>query len=114
MKIDYMDLNINDIESPILNVDTFKTSLKNIISTQIGDIAGFPEFSMNPDILFENFTPIVVDAYKTQIISTVNKFDPRIIIESIEIKNKSNSIILDIKYNISSENIKDELEVSIN
>ncbi|QPX62923.1 putative baseplate wedge subunit [Campylobacter phage F356] len=113
--IQYKDINPKNIEKDIVNVDTFYVSLKNIVSTTIGDIAGFPEFSNNAQLLFDQYSSVALDAYKTSLKTSIQKFDYRIIVDNINISkgNSDNSVYIEIKYRVKDTTISDTASIKV-
>lgn len=113
--IQYKDLNPNDIEKDIINVDTFYVSLKNIVTTMMGDISGFPEFSNNAQLLFDQYSSITIDAYKTSLKTSIQKFDYRIIVDSINITkgNTDNSVYVEINYRVKNTTISESVSIKV-
>jgi len=98
-----------------LNIDTneiaINNSIRNILLTRIGSMPGKPDFGSNVmnvvfDLMDNNSTN---DILKTGIISALLKWEPRIVINNIKIKQipEYNRLITDINYtyNILGGNI---------
>ncbi len=100
-----------DVDSIDTNENAINNSIKNIIMTRIGSLPGKPEFGSNVlnivfDLMDNNSTD---DILKNNIVSSLIKWEPRISINNIIIKQipEYNRIIVDIKYsyNILGGNI---------
>lgn len=114
--MNYKDFNTNQVEKDLINVQSINESIKNILTVNIGTIAGFPEFSMGQELLFEQLTDIALDAYRTKIKSVINKFDKRIQIQTINIvKDPTNehSVVVEIYYLLKDSNIMGTTNIGV-
>jgi len=96
--------------------DAIKANLINLLLTGQG------ERYLNPSLgaglrgyLFENITEASLRRIKSEIISTIELYFPRILIRQSEVTSKpdSNSILFYIKYQVSETDIEDEISINI-
>ena len=90
-----------DCNSIISDEASIKNALNNILSTDLGSMPGKPNFGCNlRRFLFEPLDQILVDAIRTGITTAIKLWEPRISIDSIEIREfpDFNKIVIDINY----------------
>ena len=96
--------------------DAIKANLINLLLTGTG------ERYLNPNLgaglrsfLFENITEASLRRMKTEVISTIELYFPRILIREAEVTSlpDTNAILFYIKYQISETDIEDEISINI-
>lgn len=119
----YVDLNKNNkvldktikTASNITDSVAIRQSVHNIVSTEPGDIPGFPEFGCPlRKQLFSQLDFFTIDTIKTKIKYALNKYEPRINNVVINAKPSANALDIVISYNIKALQDKDSLVVSLN
>ena len=93
------DLNIKSDEEAI------KASLRNLISTKNYERPFHPEIGCQLfSMLFENFTPVTVQIMKKTVFDTVRKFEPRVSVLDVKIRDNpsNNRIDMDIIFKINN------------
>jgi phage baseplate assembly protein W len=83
------------------NLDAIKASVKNLILTKNYERPFHPEIgSQITHMLFENFSPAVRNAAEKSIINTLERYEPRIRLISVDIleKEDTNEIVVDIVF----------------
>ena len=101
----FKDLNDKDIENDIVNYKSIEVSLKNILTTFIGTISGFPEFSTDANLLFEPNDIISINAYVTSVRASIARFETRIDVISLDAYKDSinpNKVNVTLKYRIKA------------
>jgi len=82
------------------------SSMKNILSTSIGSVPGHPEFGCGINkFLFEQLDYLNIHMIKEEIKYALKRWEPRINIQDIEVKEDLdyNRVNIKIKFNIINE-----------
>lgn len=90
------------ISDTVTNAEAINQSIRNILLTKIGSVPGKPRFGSNIfDILFEPINFITIDILKRSIVSSLSNWEPRILVQSVEIEDvpEYNKLICNITYN---------------
>ena len=85
--------------------EAVKQSLRNLISTRNYERPFHPEIGCQiHGLLFENFNPVTAQVMKKTIQDTINKFEPRVTILDVNIREKvdNNDIICDIIFRLNN------------
>lgn len=85
--------------------EAIKASLRNLIQTRNYERPFHPEIGCQVfALLFENFNPVTVQVMKRTIQQVVSKFEPRVTLLSVTIRDNSdrNEIIVDITFKIKN------------
>lgn len=85
--------------------DAVKQSLRNLISTRHYERPFHPEIGCQlHGLLFENFTPVTVQVMKKTILDTINKFEPRVTVLEVRLREKpdDNEIVCDIVFRLNN------------
>lgn len=108
----YSDLNLLFQKHPlsadiVKNTDeaAIKTSVVNLITTKNYERKFHPEIGCQLyGLLFENFTPVVINLAQQTIKDVLDKFEPRVTYKEARIRNKEdeNGIEIDIFFTINS------------
>ena len=83
--------------------EAVKASIRNLISTKNYERPFHPEIGCQIySLLFENFTPVVKQVMRKTIFSVIEKFEPRVVVLDVVIRDKvdNNSIDVDIIFKI--------------
>lgn len=102
------------------DVSAIKNSIKNTLLTRKGSVPGIPEYGSDLELInFSQMDYLTKELAKRYVRESLSKFEPRINIESIEVKNEEafNRVLVDIKFRYVSDNrtVDDSsLTVSIN
>ena len=85
--------------------EAVKQSLRNLISTRNYERPFHPEIGCQiHGLLFENFNPVTAQVMKKTIQDTINKFEPRVTILDVNIRERvdNNDIICDIIFRLNN------------
>jgi len=85
--------------------EAVKQSLRNLISTRHYERPFHPEIGCQiHGLLFENFNPVTAQVMKKTIIDTIDKFEPRVTVLEVKIKEKAdnNEIVCDIIFRLNN------------
>ena len=109
-----LDKNTKTI-SNITDSEAIRQSVRNIVSTEPGDIPGFPEFGCPiKKSLFEQLDFFTIDTIKTKIKYSLNKYEPRINNISVTAIPSENALTINISYNIKAIQEKDVMAIVLN
>lgn len=106
-------LNKNEYDDAklIVDVQSVKQSVKNILMTNKGELHYFPQFGCNiRKYLFEKVNPLSVLAIKDEVDFAIRNFEPRVKIIKTDVyedEYNANSVIIDLIYYV--ETIKEEV-----
>lgn len=98
--------NINPVTKDVtkkIDEEAVKASLRNLIQTRNYERPFHPEIGCQIySLLFENFSPITVQVMKKTIQDVVQKFEPRVRLLDLKIRDNSdsNEILVDIIFKI--------------
>lgn len=108
----FSDLNLLFTRHPVtgdvtkkVDEEAIKASLRNLISTRHYERPFHPEIGCQVHaLLFENFTPVTVQIMKRTIFDAINKFEPRVTVLEVNIRDKAdeNRLDLDIIFKINN------------
>lgn len=112
----YKDININNLESDLIDTDAIKASVRNIILLEVGELLGMPEFGVKiRSMLFEQFNMFTSNSLQTMILHALYKYESRI--SSIDVRVVSepsqHKIICSIGYTIDEINIQDNVSIRL-
>lgn len=111
------DLNLNFLAHPvkkdiqrIYDIEAVKRSVRNLLLLNQFDKPFHPEIYCGiTEFLFEPFSPFVADIMEARIISVLNRYEPRVKLESVEITDNSDSNELKITLEFYVLNVKSDL-----
>ena len=86
--------------------ESISNSLRNIFVTQPGTIPGHPEFGTNlGSYLFEQIDPLITKMIEAEIKYAVDRWEPRVKITDIEVKEDAdyNRLTIKMKYYIDRD-----------
>lgn len=108
----YADLNLLFTKHPLtgdvtkkLDEEAVKASLRNLVSTRHYERPFHPEIGCQiHSLLFENFTPVTLQVMKKTIFDVVEKFEPRVTVLDVQIRDRAdeNRIDLDIIFRLNN------------
>ena len=108
----YTDFNLLFTRHPVTgdvakknDEEAVKASLRNLISTRHYERPFHPEIGCQiHSLLFENLNPVTSQVMKKTIYDTINKFEPRVTVLDVIIREKpdNNDISLDIIFRINN------------
>jgi len=90
----------------VKNENAIKQSVRNLISTIFGERPFQPDIgSRVKGLLFENFDPFSVDAIRSEIVNVLERLEPRIEVEGVDVIDESelNSLEVSLTYKIVGE-----------
>ena len=85
--------------------EAVKQSLRNLISTRHYERPFHPEIGCQIyGLLFENFNPVTAQVMKQTIFDTINKFEPRVTVLEVRLREKTddNEIVCDIEFRLNN------------
>ena len=86
-----------------IDVEAVKASVRNLLSTRNYERPFHPEIGCQIfSLMFENFTPITKQVMKKTIYDVINKFEPRVDVLDVILKDNSdnNEILVDVIFKI--------------
>lgn len=108
----YADLNLLFTRHPLSgdvtkkqDEEAVKASLRNLISTRHYERPFHPEIGCQiHSLLFENFTPVTLQVMKKTIFDVVEKFEPRVTVLDVKIRDRAdeNRLDLDIIFRLNN------------
>lgn len=108
----YSDFNLLFTRHPVTgdvtkknDEEAVKASLRNLISTRHYERPFHPEIGCQiHSLLFENFSPVTAQVMKKTIYDTINKFEPRVTVLDVIIREKpdNNDITCDIIFRLNN------------
>jgi len=106
----FSDISMNFLKNPftkdttkVTNAESIKQAVKNLVLTVPGERFFNPDFgSRVTDLLFEPMDPFLMDAIRIEIETSINNFEPRILLTLVEVTPNYdvNSISVSIEYEI--------------
>ena len=99
----YIDMSNKLTTELSINESAISNSLKNILGTSKGSMPGHPEFGSGiSNYLFELLDPLVSQLIEEEVIYAINRWEPRVIINNIDIIEDTdyNRILIKLKYRI--------------
>jgi hypothetical protein len=108
----YLDINSSDIFNDLVDIESIKRSVLNIVYTERGSIPGEPEFGCSlMSTLFEPMNARTISTLQTVIEDALNKWEPRIynIQVSIQQMPEFNKIICDLSFIIRQINTQENI-----
>jgi hypothetical protein len=119
----YSDLNLLFTKHPVTadvtkknDEEAVKASLRNLISTKHYERPFHPEIGCQVySLLFENFNPITAQVMKKTIYDTINKFEPRVTVLDVKIREDvdKNDLSVDIIFRLNNSEKPITLTTSI-
>jgi len=89
----------------VINAESVRTSINNILGTSLGERIFLPEFGSNlKSLLFEPINSHLLNRCSNEIRNAIEKWDDRVIIEGIDFTSApdNNSISLILRFSIRS------------
>ena len=119
----YSDLNLLFTKHPVTadvtkknDEEAVKASLRNLISTKHYERPFHPEIGCQVyNLLFENFNPITAQVMKKTIYDAINKFEPRVTVLDVKIREDvdKNDLSVDIIFRLNNSEKPITLTTSI-
>ena len=119
----YRDINLDFVRQPLTgdivaatDVESIKKSLRNLVQTDLYDCPFNPDKGTNiRGSLFENFSPFTAEFIRAKINEMVDKYEPRVEVQQINIyqKDDQNSLEVTIYFKIIELNRQEELTVFV-
>ncbi len=117
----YKDLNLFFSPNPVTkdvskvtDVQAIKRSVRNLVLLNPGEKPFHPEVGTGIRAsLFENFGPIQLSALRTRIEFSINKYEPRVTLQSVDFGEENQNLdnnTLSCKINFTINNVPDRLE----
>lgn len=85
--------------------EAVKQSLRNLISTRNYERPFHPEIGCQiHSLLFENYNPVTVQVIKKTIFDVINKFEPRVTVIDVILRDKAdnNEIVCDVVFRLNN------------
>lgn len=99
---------------PLTDIEAIKNSIKIILLTRRGEKPFRPDFGSNvPDYLFENATTLTKKLMGDEIIYSINKHEPRVSIQRINITDNSEQNAYLIRLDLLVVNTQQEIDISL-
>ena len=117
----FVDLNLLFTKHPVTrdvtcknDVEAIKASVKNLILTRHFERPFHPDIGSNVnDLLFENFTPDRIAFTQREIELVIENFEPRALLLSVEIQDRSDSNEVAIIITFTTKNISEPVQMDI-
>ncbi len=117
----YKDLNLFFTPNPVTkdvskvtDVQAIKRSVRNLVLLNPGEKPFHPEIGTGIRAsLFENFGPIELSALRTRIEFSINKYEPRVTLQSVDFGTEDQNLdnnTLSCKISFTINNVPDRLE----
>jgi phage baseplate assembly protein W len=117
----YKDLNLFFSPNPVTkdvskvtDVQAIKRSVRNLVLLNPGEKPFHPEVGTGIRAsLFENFGPIQLSALRTKIEFSINKYEPRVTLQSVDFGEENQNLdnnTLSCRINFTINNVPDRLE----
>jgi phage baseplate assembly protein W len=117
------DLNLDFTKHPLTGdlvvatgIEAIKKSLRNLILTNVYDVPFNPSIgtSLNKS-LFENFTPLTTEFLKSKIKETIEKHEPRVLLDKTTIFQREdyNTLEVSIFFKIISLNKQENISIFV-
>ena len=85
--------------------EAVKQSLRNLVSTRHYERPFHPEIGCQiHGLLFENFNPVTVQVMKKTILDTIDKFEPRVTVLEVKLREKAddNEVVCDVIFRLNN------------
>lgn len=101
----------------VTDVTAINNSIRNILTTRRGSVPGKPRFGSEIyKVVFEIIDPITEDMLKQHIFSAIKEYEPRIVLNYVQIKSipEYNKVIANINYSYRDSGVLQNAQTSIN
>lgn len=96
------------------DADLIRQSIIQIIMTQKGERLMRPDFGSNVmRYIFENNTPTLAMQLKTEVYSAITKFEPRAIIQSVDVEQEDSAVTITITFIVLATNQQDTVTLEL-
>lgn len=119
----YRDINLDFEKHPLTgdiiaatDVEAIKKSLRNLVQTDLYDCPFNPDKGTNiRGSLFENFSPFTADFIRAKIAEMVNRYEPRVELQQINIyqREEQHALEVSIYFKIIELNRQEEITVFV-
>ncbi len=106
-----------NVEDVVYDVDAINNSIKNILLTRRGSLPGKPTFGSDLDkLIFNQMDHITHSLIKTGVIESLRKWEPRVLVENVIIKEapEYNRITVSIMYSYVDKGLSQTATTNIN
>lgn len=118
----YRDLNLDFIKHPVngdisklTNTESVKRSIRNLLSFKSYEKPFHPEIGSNIlDMFFDLPTPIAIDSLKDNIRYIIEKYEPRVTINSININTNLDGNDIQVLLNFTVKNLQTPINFTVN
>jgi len=111
-----MDVQSKAVEKEIVNKNTIRQSVRNILTFHKGERVLYPEFGNGMyDYIFEGITRQTKNELIKEIHSMLND-EPRIDVDSVDVTSNvdSNELLVTVSYTIPLLSVSDSISISVN
>lgn len=101
----------------VTDVTAINNSIRNILTSRRGSVPGKPRFGSEIyKVVFEIIDPITEDMLKQYIFSAIKEYEPRIVLNYVQIKSipEYNKVIANINYSYRDSGVLQNAQTSIN
>lgn len=100
----------------LIDSEVVKTSVKNIVYTEVNDIPGMPEFGCRTrSMVFEQMDPFTMNTMQTLISNSLRRYEDRI--DNVEVQVDSepaqNKVICNVSYSIKQINNQEKVSIRL-
>tara|TARA_B100001113_G_scaffold254803_1_gene210142 strand:- start:860 stop:1240 length:381 start_codon:yes stop_codon:yes gene_type:complete len=98
------------------DIESVKQSIRNLILTDKGERLMQPDVGCKVrSLLFENFTAQTILLVKTTIVDTIQKYEPRAIVESVNVSGDpdNNAIFIAILFSLINNDTIEQLDIQL-
>lgn len=118
---EYKDVSLTFARNPVTNdvvavtgAEAVKRSIKNLLYTVAGEVPFFPNFgSTLHRLLFEPVDPITVISLDDSIRTTIEAYEPRVTIQTLDIVPRPDELGYDINLTIQLVNLPEPITLSV-
>lgn len=101
--------------APVYDADLIKQSIIQILLTTPGERVFRPDFGSNIQaVVFENTGSALVQMVRATVLSAITKWEPRVIIQAIEVNTVDTTVYVDIDFVINYTSQPDTLRLALN
>lgn len=102
------------LPAPVTDNDLIKQSLLQILLTGRTERVMRPEFGCNiQQFVFENNNELMEQLLRTEIASAIGKFEPRALLQDIQIVRSENEVVLTVVYIVVQTRTVEALQVNV-
>ena len=119
--LEYKDIDLTFRKNPLTkdilvarNAEAVKKAMRNLVMTNLY------ETPLNPDkgssiraSLFENFSPMTAEFLKNKLIEMLDRYEPRILVEKVEVIQRDDNNALEITIHFRIRNLQLQEQVTV-